>query len=119
AVGGYFGIGMLLPFILGPNFEWRKALRNGLLAILGAASVIKITKHIPWEQMGWLVGFSYLYYVLGVLVPRRHLVNQPKGRYVMTMVLVLLMLGVLMKMGVRHAFHIKYILTLPQFQLNI
>jgi hypothetical protein len=35
------------------------------------------------------------------------------------MVLVLLMLGVLMKMGVRLGFHIKYVLTVPQFQLNI
>jgi len=119
AVGGYFIIGMVLPLLLGPEFEWKKSLRNGLLSILGLASVIKIVAKIQWEQMVWLVVFSFIYYVMGVLVPRRHLVTQPKVRYAITMVLVLLMLGVLMKMGVRLGFHIKYILTLPQFQLNI
>src|SRR5262249_51433503 len=95
-VGGYFGLGMVLPLILGPNFEWKKALRNGALVILGAGSVAKIAGHLGWEQMAWLVVFTYIYYVLGVLVPRQHLVNQPKSRYLITMVLVLMMLGVLM-----------------------
>jgi hypothetical protein len=119
AVGGYFIIGMALPRLLKPEFEWKKALLNGLLAILGFASVVKICTHLLWEQMAWLVVFGYVYYLLGVLVPRRHLVNQSKVRYAATMVLVLLMLGVLMKMGVRLGFHIKYILTVPQFQFNI
>jgi quinol-cytochrome oxidoreductase complex cytochrome b subunit len=119
AVGGYFIIGMVLPLLLKPEFEWKKSIRNGLLSILGLASVIKIVTKIQWEQMLWLVVFSFVYYILGVLVPRRHLVHQPKVRYAVTMVFVLLMLGVLMKMGVRLGFHIKYVLTLPQVQLNI
>ena len=104
---------------MGPEFEWRKALQKGLLVILGAASVLKIAAHLAWEQVIWVVVFTYSFYILGVLVPRRHLVNQPKARYALTMVLVLLMLGVLMKMGVRLGFHIKYVLAIPQFQLNI
>jgi hypothetical protein len=118
-VVGYFVIGMLLPLALESEFAWKKSLRNGLLVILGAVSVVKLSTHIHWEQVLWLAFFSYLYYVLGVLVPRRHLANQPRARYAVTMVLVLLMLGVLMKMGVRLGFHVKYVLTLPQFQLNI
>jgi len=118
-VGGYFIVGMVLPLLMGPQFEWKKALQKGLLVILGAAAVIKISAHMAWEQILWLVIFIYVYYILGVLVPRRHLVNQPKVRYAITMVLVLMMLGVLMKMGVRLGFHIKYVLTVPQFQLNI
>ena len=31
----------------------------------------------------------------------------------------LMTLGVLMKMGVRLGFHIKYVLTIPQYSLNI
>jgi hypothetical protein len=119
AIGIYFIAGMALPLVLGPEFEWKKALRNGFIGILGVACVIKICAPIQWEQMIWLMVFSYIYYVLGVLVPRRHLANQPKVRYVITMSLVLLMLGVLMKMGVRLGFHVKYILTIPQVQLNI
>jgi hypothetical protein len=119
AVGIYFVGGMILPLLLKPEFEWKKSLRNGFLVILGAASVVKICAKIQWEQMLWLVIFSFIYYILGVLVPRRHLTNQPKIRYYITMALVLMMLGVLMKMGARLGFHIKYILTLPQFQLNI
>jgi len=60
-----------------------------------------------------------VYYVMGVLVPRKHLAGVDKVRYATAMVLALMTLGVLMKMGVRLGFHIKYVLTIPQFSLNI
>lgn len=119
SIVGYFGLGMVLPLLMKPEFEWKKALRNGLLVIVGASCVAKLAAGLAWAQTGWLLVFTYMYYILGVLVPRRHLVNQPKPRYFITMVLVLLMMGVLMKMGVRLGFHVKYILEIPQFQLNI
>jgi quinol-cytochrome oxidoreductase complex cytochrome b subunit len=119
SVGGYFALGMVLPFLMKPDFEWKKALRNGLFIILAAASAAKLGAHLQWSQVVWLVVFGYAYYILGVLVPARHMTNLPKPRYAITMILVLLMLGVLMKMGVRLGFNIKYVLELPQFQLNI
>src|SRR6185369_1816489 len=68
AVGSYFIIGMVLPLVLKSEFEWKKALRNGFLGILGFACVVKICTKMAWEQMLWLVVFSYIYYILGVLV---------------------------------------------------
>ena len=65
-VGGYFVIGMLLPLIMGPEFEWKSALRKGLLVILGAAAVIKISAHMAWEQISVARDFY-----LRLLYPRR------------------------------------------------
>ena len=89
------------------------------IAIIGSSVVLKIAANLRWDQAVWLIFFSYLYYLLGVLVPRRYLANLDKVRYVITMALVLMTLGVLMKMGVRLGFDIKYVLEIPQFNLNI
>src|SRR5882762_8771691 len=111
-VGAYFILGLVLPRLGKSDFEWKKALRNGAVAILGGAGVLKVATHLTWEQICWLIFFGYVYYVMGILVPRKHLANVEKARYVTTMVLVLLTLGLLMKMGVRLGFHIKYVLTI-------
>ncbi|OGR92293.1 MAG: hypothetical protein A2992_06715 [Elusimicrobia bacterium RIFCSPLOWO2_01_FULL_59_12] len=118
-VGAYFALGMILPRLGKPDFDWKKALRNGAAAVVGASTVLKLAADLRWAQAGWLIFFGYLYYVLGILVPRKHLANLDKVRYAVTMMLVLLTLGVLMKMGVRLGFAIKYVLTIPQFSLNI
>ena len=118
-VGSYFGLGLVLPRLGKPDFPWKKALRNGAVAILGVAAVLKVATHLSWEQLSWLVFFGYVYYLLGILVPRKHLASVDKLRYVTAMLFVLMVLGVLMKMGVRLGFHIKYVLTIPQANFNI
>ena len=134
----YFGLGMILPRLGKPDFEWKAALKKGAVIILGFAAVVKVATsavhtraidaahkmtnsrlHLSWEQIGWLVFFGYVYYVMGVLVPRKHLAGVDKIRYAVSMVLVLMTLGVLMKMGVRLGFHIKYVLTIPAVSFNI
>lgn len=137
ALGLYFVGGMVAPMLGKPDFDWKAELKKGAMVLLGFGAVLKIASHasfftkegsffqknhlcpLSWEQLLWVGVFGYIYYVLGVLVPRRHLTNQPKFRYATTMILVLLMLGVLMKMGVRLGFHVKYVLSIPQVQLNI
>jgi quinol-cytochrome oxidoreductase complex cytochrome b subunit len=118
-VGAYFGLGMVLPRLGKADFDWTKALRNGVMILAGVSAIAKIGGHLAWNQTLWLFVFGYIYYVLGVLVPRKHMAGLDKVRYATTMVLVLLMLAVLMKMGVRLGFNIKYILTIPQVNLNI
>ncbi len=127
----YFGVGMILPRLGKPDFDWKKSLQRGAGVLFGVGVVLHLLLmkgltigeiKIPpfgWEQVGWFAFFGFLYYVFGVLVPRRHLATVDKIRYVTTMVLVLLTLGVLMKMGVRLGFHVKYVLAIPQFNLNI
>lgn len=118
-VGIYFIVGMVLPRLGKPDFLWKKALRDGAIIPAGLAALAKICTPVTVDQLGWLVFFGYVYYVLGVLVPRRHLASLDKLRYVITMALVLLMVGVLLKIGVRLGFHIKYLLTIPQANFNI
>ena len=50
---------------------------------------------------------------------RSHIRTLDWVRYAVTMVLVLSTMGVLVKMGARLVFNIKYILTIPLFSLNI
>ena len=118
-VGAYFVIGILLPLLFKGDFEWKTALRNGFITLLGLGAIGKIAGHLGWDQLGWLIVFGYIYYIMGILVPRKHLKGQTPIRYATSMILVLLMLGVLMKMGVRLGFHIKYVLTIPQVNFNI
>jgi quinol-cytochrome oxidoreductase complex cytochrome b subunit len=118
-VGGYFILGILLPRLSAADFDWKKSLRNGFMGMLGIAAVVKICAHLLWDQVGWLFIFGYIYYVFGILVPRKHLDRKDPIRYAVAMVFVLLMLGVLMKIGVRLGFHIKYLLTIPQVSFNI
>jgi quinol-cytochrome oxidoreductase complex cytochrome b subunit len=127
----YFGLGMILPRLGKADFDWKKSLKIGAVIIVGLACVLHLVLlkghtlgaiKIPpfgWEQVGWFVFFGYVYYIFGILVPRRHLATVDQFRYAASMVLVLMTLGVLMKMGVRLGFHIKYILTIPAVSFNI
>lgn len=124
-VGGYFAVGMILPKLGKADFEWKPALINGLLGLVGVSFLFKILsglgkQKMTWEQMLWIIVFGYIYHILGILVPRKWLSKEPNFiRYATTMLLALMMLGIVMKMGVRLGFNIKYVLTIPQVNLNI
>jgi quinol-cytochrome oxidoreductase complex cytochrome b subunit len=118
-VGGYFAVGLIAPRLGRADFLWKKALRNGAIALAGLALVLRVANVVTWGQSGWLIFFGFIYYVMGILLPRKHLAGLDKVRYVTAMLLVLLTLSVMMKMGVRLGFHMKYVLTIPQFGLNI
>jgi hypothetical protein len=59
--------------------------------------------------------------VMGFLLPQLYLRKSPVSlvQYVVTMVLLLSMLGVVLKMGARLGFNIKYLFSLPGLNLNI
>ncbi len=115
----YFVGGMVLPRLGKADFEWKKALKTGAFVLLGLGAFVRVIAPVHWDQVGWLIFFGYVYYIMGILVPRRYLGGLDKVRYAMTMLLTLMMLGVLMKMGVRLGFHIKYVLTIPAVNFNI
>ena len=54
----------------------------------------------------------------GLILPQRHIRNLDMVRYVTTMVLVVSTMSVLLKMGARLAFNIKYVLTIPSISMN-
>lgn len=123
-VFGYFAIGMVLPKIGRPDFEWKPALMKGLVGVIGLGFLMKILsavskKAMGWDAVIWMVVISYTYYILGILVPRKWLTKEHPVRYAVTMLLVLMMMGVLLKIGVRLGFQIKYILEIPAVNLNI
>ena len=69
-----------------------------------------------------LIGLPFL--LLLVLPLLGFFLPPPKRRpdgvlYWITMSLVLMMMGVLLKIGLRLGFDVKYVLSLPQFNLNI
>ena len=52
-------------------------------------------------------------------MPQRHIRGLDLPRYLVTMALVAGTMAVLLKMGARLAFNIKYVLTLPAISMNI
>ena len=62
---------------------------------------------------------SHFEHFFGLLLPQRHIRALDWARYLVTMFLVVSTVGVLLKMGARLAFDIKYVLTIPMFSMNI
>ena len=65
--------------------------------------------------------FLFVVILLGFLLPQRFLRGEKLSQiqYITTMVLLLLMLGIVIKMGARLGFNIKYIFSLPLLNFNI
>jgi len=115
----YFAVGLFLPRLVKREIPFKKAAWIGLAAFLGIGLVSSFLPKLTLGG-GMVVGiFLFTYYFLGFLMPHRYLKNLSQVRYVVTMALLLLMLGVLMKIGVRLGFGVKYVFTLPQVNLNI
>ncbi|MBI2069136.1 MAG: cytochrome bc complex cytochrome b subunit [Elusimicrobia bacterium] len=63
--------------------------------------------------------FLFLFIIFGFLLPQRYIRNLAIPNYATTMVFVLLTLGVLLKMGGRLGFNIKYVFSIPHLNFNI
>ena len=84
-----------------------------LLAALGAGV------QLGWGQLLWLVFSLDLYYLFGFLMPQKHIRDLSWARYVLTMFFLLATIGVMLKVGLRLGFNVKYIFSLQQFSFNI
>lgn len=125
AVGGalltlYFGVGMILPKLLSRfDINLKASLLKAFIASLGISLVVGVLPMFTPIQGLW-VGFGlFLYISLGVLLPHVYLKGISHIRYVVCMSLLLMMIGVFLKVAVRLGFNVKYILSLPQFSLNV
>jgi len=108
-LSAYFGLGLLLP-------KWVKkdlAVKSWILRSLGIGVGLTILMGItPWFTLftGFWLSFSlFVFFVLAFLLPQKHIRDLPLLRYVVTMCLLLFMVGVLLKIGGRLGFDIKYI----------
>ncbi|MBI4057008.1 MAG: cytochrome b N-terminal domain-containing protein [Elusimicrobia bacterium] len=114
----YFGLGLVAPKLIQKDINWKKAFLWCGAALTGF-SLICLFQGITWDRLPWLYFFGFAYFLFGFLVPQRYIRTLSWTRYIVTMSLVLMMMGVLLKMGLRLGFDIKYVFTLPQFSLNI
>jgi hypothetical protein len=118
-LGGAFAAALVAPKLIQKEIEPKKAYGAffGLMALLIVAGLL--SKHLTGLQGMWLVFFSYLAFYFGFVMPQRHIRQLDWTRYLVTMFLVVSTVGVLLKMGARLAFHIKYLLTIPAVNMNI
>lgn len=110
--------------VLGPKLIQKDIpTKPASLGFLGAMAAVAVGAHfaadLSWLQGFWLVFFSFLYFFFGFLLPQKHIRNMDWVRYVVVMVFVVSMMGVLLKMGARLAFNVKYVLTVPNVNFNI
>lgn len=115
----YFGLGMIAPRLVKSDINWTKATALFAGLFLVAAGIAKMATSIGFGELSMLGIFIYTSFLLGFLFPQRHMRHLDWPRYAVTMGLVLLTMGVLLKMGLRLGFDVKYIFSLPQFNFNI
>ena len=126
ALGCYFGLGLVLPKLVRKDIPFRKACWTGTAAIAAAAVGLKFLLaalgagvQLGWGQLLWLVFSLDLYYLFGFLMPQKHIRDLSWARYVLTMFFLLATIGVMLKVGLRLGFNVKYIFSLQQFSFNI
>lgn len=139
AAGGlfttYFGAGMVLPKLVNKNLPFKKSVGIAVIVSIAIGVLAKTTHtflskydfigknmpHFGVTEIFYIAFFLSIVIVMGFLLPQRYLRKSPVSllQYVVTMVLLLSMLGVVLKMGARLGFNIKYILSLPSLNLNI
>jgi quinol-cytochrome oxidoreductase complex cytochrome b subunit len=118
-LGAGFAAAMLVPKLVQKEVDGVKA-HIGFFALMAALVLLgKFTGKMTLDQGVWLIFFGYLYFYFGLLLPQRHIRTLDWTRYLVTMFLVVSTVGVLLKMGARLAFDIKYVLTIPMFSMNI
>jgi quinol-cytochrome oxidoreductase complex cytochrome b subunit len=118
-VGGGLAASMVLPKLIKDEL-------NGLkvnLGFLGVCAVgvlaLKFAGFITLMQGSWMVLFGWLTFYFGFVLPQRYIRDLDWARFLVTMFFVINMVAVLLKMGARLAFNIKYLITIPSISMNI
>ena len=118
-LAAYLGFGILGPRLIQREIPWKKAIPGFFLAVVVFGGAGILLEALTPGRLAWLVFFLFVYFFFGFLMPQRYIRSLPWPRYLVTMLLVLLTVGVLLKMGVRLGFNVKYIFTLPEYNFNI
>jgi quinol-cytochrome oxidoreductase complex cytochrome b subunit len=134
-LGGYFAAGLALPRIVKSEFSLKRAsviaavlsLAVGILSLAAHTMLSRydfIGRNIPefgLIQILYIASFLFIVVFMGFLLPQKYLRQGGLShiQYVTTMLLLLMMLAVVLKMGARLGFNIKYILSLPAMNFNI
>jgi len=119
SLGGFGVLGMSLPRVVKGDINWKRASIGFLVFFLIMGAAMKFTGDTATWRIGVVGGLLYLTFLFGFLYPQRYLKDLDFVRYNVVQSLNLMMMGVLLKMGLRLGLDVKYVLTLPQFNLNI
>ena len=115
----YFVLGLFLPKLVKRDFSWRQAFLITILSGVGICAVLWLFAKMSPAALGWVFFSLVVYLIMGFFLPQKYIRNQGWVRYALVMLMMLGMLGVILKMGLRLGFAVKYIISLPQFAFNI
>jgi len=101
------------------DVDWKKANWGFGVFFLVAAAAMKLVGGVEAWRIVTVGILGWMTFVFGFLYPQRHLKGLDFTRYAVTQSLNLMMMGVLIKMGLRLGLDVKYVLELPQFNLNV
>jgi quinol-cytochrome oxidoreductase complex cytochrome b subunit len=136
-MGGYFAAGFALPRVVKRDLPLKKSIIVAAAASVAVGVLVKglhlalfniefIGRNLPTfgvTQIAFIAFFLFVALVMGFVLPQHYLRStQPQQsalQYGVTMALLLMMLAVVLKMGARLGFNIKYIFSLPSLNLNI
>ncbi|MBI4055174.1 MAG: cytochrome b N-terminal domain-containing protein [Elusimicrobia bacterium] len=114
----YFGFGILGPRFLQREISFKPAVIFYWIFAAAAGAAIYLFGFTA-GQVAALFFFLFVYYLFGFLMPQRYLRDLSWPRYLTAMVFLLMMVGVVLKIGAMVGFNLHYILALPQYNFNI
>lgn len=133
--GAYFVGGALLPRLVKQDIPLKKATVIAAVVSVVVGILFKAAHTLMFKydfigvnmpefglvQVLYIAVFLFIVVFMGFLLPQKYLRNPALShvQYFTTMVLLLMMLGVVVKMGARLGFNIKYIFALPGLNFNI
>lgn len=115
----YFGFGLFAPKLIHRHIPWNKAILSYFVGFILIGTVLKLAVGLSFAKLAIVAFCFFTYFLFGFLFPQRYLRELNWPRYVVTMFLVLLTVGVILKIGLRLGFNVKYIFAIPQYNFNI
>jgi quinol-cytochrome oxidoreductase complex cytochrome b subunit len=109
---------MMIPKWVQTEIDSKKANAVFFAGMAVVMLLLRVAFKVPFSQSLWLPFFGWMYFYFGLLLPQRHIRGLDMVRYLVTMLLVVSTMSVLLKMGARLAFNIKYVLTIPAISMN-
>jgi hypothetical protein len=118
-LGAFSAAWLVLPKLIQKELPLLKTFGAFLGAFAALLVVGHFALHLTGLQIGYLLFFGSAFFFFGFQMPQAYIRNLDWVRYAITMVFVISTMSVLLKMGARLGFDIKYVLTLPAVSLNI
>jgi quinol-cytochrome oxidoreductase complex cytochrome b subunit len=118
-LGAFSAAWLVLPKLIQKELPLLKTFGAFFAAFAALLVAGHFALHLTGLQIGYLLFFGSAFFFFGFQMPQAYIRNLDWVRYAITMVFVISTMSVLLKMGARLGFDIKYVLTLPAVSLNI